>query len=90
MSDEIPTLVCTLVSKGASKVEGCTIGKCAECGKEVWLSPSSVKMLETREMVLCCLPCCEASVSPDATIEPLNKDQKSELLSGIFGKPTHN
>ena len=48
-------IVCSLVSEGQTKVPNSTQGKCSKCGKEVWLSPSTVELItaHSRSRIVC-------------------------------------
>lgn len=57
-SNKKPILTSIRVSSaGHQPPPGVTRGKCTSCGKAVYLSPSSVKMMETVEVDIVCDVC---------------------------------
>lgn len=79
MTDEM-VMVCTRVEDLSIPVEGSKTFTCADCGKDVWVSPATY--LEHGHdaiavCVLCAIPRIRAD--PDAKVVPVSEKQVEEL-----------
>ena len=63
-NEETRVLICEPVNgdPGRYIVPGCVKSKCADCGREIYLSPSSQKLIDP---VTVCMPCGLERVSGD-------------------------
>lgn len=79
MSDE-KVLVCTRVEDMGIPVEGSKTLTCADCGKDVWVSPATY-LEHGHEAITVCMVCAipRIKADPDAKVMPVTEDQIEEL-----------
>ena len=81
-------LTCRPVSPPGYVVPGSLPSECSQCGKPVWISPSSWLLLhDNPEMVIRCISCAFADMEKHGgTIEDLTPAQREETEEGMKGR----
>lgn len=65
---------------GRHMVPGSVRLNCSRCGEEVWVSPASLKLLETHTMDIVCMECVPIEELEASEIEMPTEQQKEEIL----------
>lgn len=81
-------LICQPASSLGYVVPGSLPGKCSQCGKPVWIAPSSLLLLhDNPEMVILCMPCAFAyKATHEGDIQDLTPAQREEVEEGLRGR----
>ena len=79
MTDEM-VMVCTRVEDLSIPVEGSKTFTCADCGKDVWVSPATY-LEHGHDAIAVCILCSIPRIraDPDAKVMPVSEDQIEEL-----------
>lgn len=84
MSDQGLALVCALAIEPHEErqIAGTVRQRCSECGRDVWVAPSGMEILRSREdAFVVCHECGLAAIEadPDPDIRPPTVEQRDEL-----------
>jgi hypothetical protein len=79
------TIICLSVSAvqrlGGTVIAGSVKRACVNCGGDIWVSPSSLRIQREYDAELSCMTCAAENISHDgiAGIHPIRTDQIKEL-----------
>jgi len=83
MAEEELVIVTRRVEQGLTLVAGSKQDRCSECGEPVWVSPSSVRVMEDNpgSRILCLQ--CALPTPEDAVVLPLDDNQVAEIEAAV-------
>lgn len=96
MSDELTILCFRTGRPDFVLVDGAMKAKCGQCGHEVWISPSSLRMMSQaahgKALIACEVCCRELMKTSEEPIQilPLNQDQVDEIKEAMANLKRRN
>lgn len=96
MSDELTILCFRTGRPDFILVDGATKSRCGQCGHDVWISPSSLRMMSQAapcNALIACEVCCRETMktsSERVEILPLNSDQVMEIKDTLANRKRRN
>lgn len=90
--DEVIILCFRTDNPNALIVPGTQKTKCEECQYDVWIAPSSLKIMEKMKAKIVCTICQHLKPKPGEILDvlPLNNDQIGEIQDAFWNKKNRN
>lgn len=88
--EEVVILCYRTSNPNALLVAGAAKTKCQKCQYEVWIAPSSVKILLKMKAKVMCDQCYNPKADPHTDILPLNNEQIGEIKDAKWADKNRN